>query len=93
MPRVHYLPRVVDVTVVRDRVVRLVFDDGFTGELDLEPHLWGPMFDDARADEAVFAQVAIEADGIAWPNGADMAPEYLYVELKAQPGDAPLTRR
>lgn len=94
MPQVEYLPRVTAVAVLHERIVRLVFDDGFEGELDVAPHLWGPVFDAVRDDDARFAQVFIDGGGIAWPGGGDMAPEYLYVELKAgHTGDAPLTRR
>lgn len=94
MPEGGYLPRVTAVAVVHDRVVHLTFDDGFEGDLDLAAHLWGPAFDTVRDDDAGFARVFIDGGGIAWPGGGDMAPEYLYVELKAgHTGDAPLTRR
>ncbi len=56
----------------------LQFDDGQEGEVDLGPELDGAVFAPLR-DPAVFAQVAIDPDTrtIAWPNGADFAPEFL----------------
>lgn len=94
MAKGGYLPRVTGVEVARDRIVHLWFDDGFEGDLDLAPHLWGRAFDSVRDDDATFARVFVDGSGIAWPGAGDMAPEYLYIELKAgQPGDAPLTRR
>jgi hypothetical protein len=61
-----------------DYRVWLAFDDGSSGEADLSAALWGPMFEPLR-DKALFAQLAFdpEADTIVWPNGADLAPEYL----------------
>lgn len=56
----------------------LRFDDGAEGEVDLGPELEGPIFEPLR-DPQLFAQVAVDADArtIAWPNGADFAPEFL----------------
>jgi hypothetical protein len=60
----------------------LGFSDGTEGEVDLSAELWGPVFE-PLADPAVFAQVAVnpELRTIAWPNGADFAPEFLYSQV------------
>jgi hypothetical protein len=57
----------------------LQFSDGAEGEVDLGPELDGPVFEPLRAPE-MFAQVAIDPEvrTIAWPNGADFAPEFLH---------------
>lgn len=57
----------------------LRFNDDTEGEVDLGPELDGPVFEPLRAP-ALFAQVAIdpEVHTIAWPNGADFAPEFLH---------------
>lgn len=72
------LPHVTKVHVVRDFVVRVEFDDGFVREIDLEPQLRGPVFAPLR-DPALFRQVTVDpvSRTIAWPNGADLAPEFL----------------
>ncbi len=57
--------------------------DGRSGEIDLSSELWGPMFDPLR-DQALFAQVSLDEFGVpTWPNGADLAPEFLEEKLAA----------
>lgn len=74
-------PDVSSVEVLHDFVVRVGFMDGVVREIDLEPELWGPVFEPLR-DPAVFRQVKVddELGTIVWPNGADLAPEFLYGE-------------
>ena len=57
----------------------LRFQDGVSGTVDLSAELWGPMFEPLK-DKALFAQAAIhpELETVTWPNGADLAPEFLY---------------
>jgi hypothetical protein len=59
--------------------VWLSFSDGTSGEADLASSLTGPVFDPLK-DQNLFSQVAFdpEARTIVWPNGADLAPEYLH---------------
>ncbi len=54
------------------------FDDGTSGVVDLEHSLDGPIFQPLK-DESFFSKVAIdpELETIAWPNGADLAPEFV----------------
>lgn len=56
----------------------LVFDDGTAGEVDLDGVLAGPVFDVLK-DIDVFKKVAVdpELETVVWPNGADLAPEFL----------------
>ena len=70
---------VTDVEVLHDRVVRLTFETGEVRDVDLEPLLWGPAFEDLD-DEEVFQQIRVdpEAGTIVWPNGADLSPRTLY---------------
>ncbi len=79
------IPVVTHVEVLHDFVVGLTFDDGSVGEVDLLPHLWGPVFEPLRDDPGLFAKVRVDADEgtIVWPNGADVAPETLYRESAA----------
>ena len=77
------MPRVIDARHAGGYRVWLRFDEGLSGEIDLEKELWGPVFEPLK-DVAEFAKVRFdpEADTIVWPNGADLAPEFLYDELK-----------
>ena len=61
--------------------VEVSFNDGRTGIADLSDALRGPVFQPLR-DESVFAQLKLdeELETISWPNGADIAPEYLYFQ-------------
>lgn len=68
---------VVDIRPVAGYRLSLRFNDGTEGEVDLGPELDGPVFEPLR-DPSAFAEVAIDPDvhTIAWPNGADFAPEF-----------------
>jgi hypothetical protein len=59
--------------------VRLRFDDGTEGVVDLEPELWGEVFEPLR-DPARFQEFRVDPElrTLVWPNGADLAPETLY---------------
>ena len=74
---------VVEVQPLGRYRVYLRFDDGVQGEIDLEP-LLSP-FDGVFAplrDLARFREVFVDDGGtIAWPNGADLAPELLYARV------------
>jgi len=72
-------------------VLQLTFADGTEGEIDMEPRLWGKIFEPIRSDLAMFRLVFIDEEGgtIAWPTGADYAPDALYDDLKAILSGAP----
>ena len=57
----------------------LRFNDGAEGEVDLHAYLEGPVFLPLR-DPAVFATARLDPEvrTVTWPNGADLAPEFLH---------------
>lgn len=64
--------------------LRVRFTDGSEGVHDFaalvnEP---GPMLEPLR-DEAYFARVFLEFGALTWPNGFDIAPEWLRREMDA----------
>ncbi len=64
------------------RVFWILFDDGLEGEVDFSEYIGkGPVFEVLR-DESYFRGASIEGGTIAWPNGADIAPETLYEKVE-----------
>jgi hypothetical protein len=68
--------RITSACVVQDYILKLHFGDGYVGEVDLAPALWGAVFDPLR-DPAFFRQFRLEDDTIRWPNDADFCPDVL----------------
>jgi hypothetical protein len=62
----------------------LRFSDGSEGEVDLTPFIskGGEMVQPLR-DTAYFARVFIEMGAPTWPNGLDLDPINLYLEMEA----------
>ena len=56
--------------------IEVSFNDGTRGEIDLSRSLDGPIFEPLR-DVEYFKSFSIVGHSLAWPNGADFAPEYL----------------
>ncbi|MBN1960790.1 MAG: DUF2442 domain-containing protein [Deltaproteobacteria bacterium] len=75
--------KVSHIKYQHDYIYQIVFDDGLEGLVDFAEYLTrGPIFD-ALNDVALFRSARIEGGTIAWPNGADVAPETLYHKLES----------
>jgi hypothetical protein len=74
---------VTEAKHVEGHRVRVWFNDGMTCEIDLSESLGGPIFEPLR-DIEYFRCFSIEGHTLAWPNGADFAPEYLRELAKSQ---------
>ena len=74
---------VIEARYVSEFTVWLKFRDGTIGEIDLTSELTGPVFEPLR-DVAVFRQFQIhpEFHTLVWPNGADLAPEFLHDNVR-----------
>ena len=66
------------VSHLSEFTLRIEFSDGSTRDVDLSDELHGEVFEPLR-DPAVFARVKVNPDTgtIEWPNGADLAPEFM----------------
>lgn len=73
------IPKVVAVKPVGEFHLLVEFQDGSRGEIDLVDELWGPIFEPLQ-DPELFRQAAVDPElhTVTWPNGADLAPEFLY---------------
>jgi hypothetical protein len=67
--------------------LRLRFEDGVEGEVDIGQLVRFEGVLAALRDPALFAQVRVdpEAGTVVWPNGADLDPDVLYAEVTGVP--------
>ena len=84
------LRAVTDVVPLADYQLLLTFAGGESRLFDVAPYLGKGVFALLR-DRALFDQVRISFDTVAWPNGADFCPELLYAKSRAVAPDE-LTR-
>ncbi len=70
---------VIEAKPIKDYIVECVFDDLRKGRVDLKRYLGRGIFKNLL-DKRKFKQFKVDAElgTIAWPNGADIAPETLY---------------
>jgi hypothetical protein len=69
--------RIIEVEYEKDYKLILTFYDGSKKRVDLETYLEGEVFEPLKEIE-YFKNVHLEGSSIAWNNGADFAPEFLY---------------
>ncbi|MBI5816136.1 MAG: DUF2442 domain-containing protein [Nitrospinae bacterium] len=75
--------RVIKVSVLSGYRLYVEFEDGVKGVISLDNDLFGPVFEPLK-DPQYFAKAAIDEFGvICWPNGADLAPDAIYDDLKS----------
>ena len=88
--------RVISAEYVDGYRIRVGFDTGETGIVDLADVLWGPMFEPLK-DVQVFRRFSIspQLHTICWDNGADLAPESLHDKMASHEhsAEAPATHR
>ncbi|WP_208425198.1 MULTISPECIES: DUF2442 domain-containing protein [Salinibacter] len=71
--------RVTEMEQVGTYSLKVAFNDGTAKQETLRPLLWGKVFEPLR-DPDRFSEVSLDETmaTVAWPNGADLAPEALY---------------
>ena len=80
------LKDIIQVTPVGDYRLRLRFEDGVEGVVDVAQLVgFDGVFAELR-DPAQFRQVRVhpELGTIVWPNGADLDPMVLYAQITGQ---------
>jgi Protein of unknown function (DUF2442) len=82
------LPRVRSAEYRGGFRLHLTFHDGTAGTVDFRRWLRGEVFEPLK-DPAYFQQFFVDVETVAWPNGADIAPETLYDAARASRPAAP----
>jgi hypothetical protein len=61
--------------------VEVSFNNNRQGIADLSEALYGPVFEPLK-EKSYFSQLRVdeELETLSWPNGADLAPEYIYFQ-------------
>ena len=74
---------VTEARYLHDYVIWLRFNNGAEGEIDLADELEGEVFGPLK-DLEKFKSFEVHSDlqTIVWENGADLAPEFLYENMK-----------
>lgn len=82
------IPKVIDAKYKKNYIIHIRFSDGTEGNIDLRDELYGELFEPLK-DKQVFKTFSIHPDfhTLCWPNGADIAPEYLYEKVKITGGN------
>ena len=77
---------VVDVKASKPYILEVTFAGGFRGRINVEPQLWGELFEPLR-DPKMFMQARFDPDfgTVVWPNGADLSPEFIAETALATP--------
>lgn len=73
---------IISVEVLSNFQLKLFFEDGKSGIIDMHKYLWGEAFEELKKPD-YFKKVVINDDlgTICWPNGVEIAPESLYKEV------------
>ncbi len=77
---------ILKVKPLPDFQLELTFNDNKTMLVDLKKRLKGGIFEDLK-DPEFFKKVFVDEEmgTIAWPNGADLCPDVLYLEGQEVP--------
>ena len=81
------LKDVVAVQPLENHQLRLRFEDGVEGDVDIAPLIRFTGIFAPLKDKGYFDQVRVnpELGTICWPNGADLDPDVLYSAVTGEP--------
>lgn len=78
-------PQLTNAEYIDDYRIKVIFDDGMEGVINMEKELWGEVFEPLK-DISQFKKFVFDSElrTIIWPStGADLAPEFLYEKAVA----------
>lgn len=76
-----FLPQVISALYVGGHRIRVAFNDGTEGVISFRRWLKGPVFEPLK-DLDYFRRFFVDGGTVAWPNGADIAPETLHAAAR-----------
>jgi len=76
------LPTVIRAEYRGEYRIHVTFNDGVENTIDFAPWLDGPIFEPLK-DRGYFQRFFLDGGTVAWPSGADVAPETLYQRAKS----------
>jgi hypothetical protein len=73
---------IIEAKYISDYKIEVLFNNGRKGVADLSRVLKGKIFEPLK-EKTLFAQLKIdrELETLVWPNGADLAPEFIYYQI------------
>ena len=77
-----FLPTVIRAEYRGGHRIYLVFNDGVESTVDFTDWLSGPIFEPLKETE-YFERFFLDGGTVAWPNGADIAPETLHERARS----------
>ncbi|MBI5476902.1 MAG: DUF2442 domain-containing protein [Ignavibacteriales bacterium] len=77
--------RIQSVKYLEDFKVELLLTNGKRKTVDLEPYLYGPIFDPIRSSRTLFKTIHVDKElgTVVWNNGADIDPDVLIHDRKS----------
>lgn len=78
----EFLPAVVRAEYRGGHRICLLFNDGVESTVDFLDWLAGPVFEPLQ-ELGYFQRFFLDGGTVAWPNGADIAPETLYERARS----------
>ncbi len=72
---------VINAKYIGNYKVEVSFNNGRKGVADLSEALHGRVFETLK-DQSLFSKLKVDKElaTIVWPNGTDLAPEYIYFQ-------------
>lgn len=77
-----FLPTVIRAEYRGGYRIYLVFNDGVESTVDFSDWLSGPVFEPLK-ETGYFERFFLDGGTVAWPNGADIAPETLHERARS----------
>ncbi len=77
-----FLPTVIRAEYRGGHRIYLVFNDGVESTVDFTDWLSGPIFEPLK-ETGYFERFFLDGGTVAWPNGADIAPETLHERARS----------